>query len=147
MAIQENKEICRRLFETVWNEGNAAAIPDFHTPDFTIEDPYNPTPGKGPDAAKKYLTSYKRSLPDLTFRIQNQIGEGDIVVNFLTATGTHDGELLGFPPTHKKATVNAIVTLRMKSGKVTECTTMWDAVSFLRAVGVEMAPELAASRR
>lgn len=147
MAIQENKEICRRLFETVWNEGNAAAIPDFHTPDFTIEDPYNPTPGKGPDAAKKYLTSYKRSLPDLTFHIQNQIGEGDIVVNFLTATGTHDGELLGFPPTHKKATVNAIVTLRMKSGKVTECTTMWDAVSFLRAVGVEMAPELAASRR
>lgn len=147
MAIQENKEICRRLFETVWNEGNAAAIPDFHTPDFTVEDPYNPTTGKGPDAAKKYLTSYKRSLPDLHFRIENQVAEGDWVVNFLSATGTHDGELLGFPPTHKKATVNAIVTLRLKNGKICESTAMWDALSFMRSVGIELTPELAGSRR
>ncbi len=143
-----NKEISRKLFENVWNEGKVELLPEFHATDFVITDPYNPIPGKGPDVAKQYMMNYKKAFPDLTFRLDNQIAEGDYVVNFITATGTHEGELLGIPPCHKKATASLIVTLRFKNGKIVESNSLWDAVTFLRNAGVfEMLMEPAAARR
>lgn len=134
--LNENKEISRRMFHTVWNEGRTDLLPDFHSPDFTIKDPYNVVTGSGIAAAKEYVASYRKALPDLAFRIDRQIAEGDTVVNFLTATGTHEGVLLGLPPTHERASVTAIVTLRFKNGKIIEATTLWDALTFMRTVGV-----------
>ncbi len=143
-----NKEISRKLFENVWNEGKVELLPEFHATDFVITDPYNPIPGKGPEVAKQYMTNYKKAFPDLMFRLDNQIAEGDYVVNFITATGTHEGELLGIPPCHKKATVSLIVTLRFKNGKIIESNSLWDAVTFLRTAGVfEMLMEPAGARR
>lgn len=147
MTIADNKAVSRKVFEKVWNEGKTDLIPELYSPDFKITDPNNPVTTKGTEAAKTYHTTYKKAFPDLSFRIDNQVAEGDLVVNILTATGTHNGEFLGIAPTHKKATANAIVTMRIVNGKVLETTTMWDALAFLRATGVELPLEAAMSHR
>ncbi len=148
MFKDDKKDISRRLFEKVWNEGKTEMIPELHTPDFFIKDPYNPVSIKGVEAVRQYLMNYKKAFPDLFIRVDRQIAEDDFVVNFLTATGTHQGTLLDVPPTNKTVTLTAIVTLRFVDDKIAECDTMWDALGFLRTVGsVQRVMEPLAARR
>lgn len=136
MPNVDNKALSRTLFEKVWNANQTDLIPELVSPDLTINDPYNPVTTKGVEAQKTYLANYKKAIPDLMFRIEDQVAEGDFVVNFVTATGTHEGELIGIPPTHKKATVNAIVKLRFANGKIVSTYTLWDTLAFMKNVGV-----------
>ncbi len=148
MSASDNKQISRKLFETVWNDGKVELLSEFHAPDFVITDPYNPISGKGLDVAKQYMMNYRKAFPDLTLKIDNQIAEGDFVVNYLTATGTHEGELMGIPPCHKKASVTLIAALRFKDGKIIESNCLWDAVTFMRNAGLfESLMEPAGARR
>ena len=144
MSAAENKEISRRLFEQVWNEGKVEMLEGFHTPDCVITDPYNPT-ASGLEGAKQYLSSYRKAFPDLNFRMDEQVAEGETVVNFLTVTGTHEGVLLGLPPSHKKASVSAVVKLRFRNGKIAESTSLWDALTFMRIAGGTEVPQAAAA--
>ena len=136
MSVADNKALSRTLFEKVWNTNRTDLIPELVSPDLTINDPYNPIKTRGVDAQKTYLTNYKKAIPDLVFRIEDQVAEGDYVVNFVTATGTHEGELIGIPPTHKKATVNCIVKLRFTNGKIVDTYTLWDTFAFMKNIGV-----------
>lgn len=145
MSTAENKEISRRLFEQVWNEGKVEMLESFHTPDWVIKDPYNTVPASGLEGAKQYVMSYRKAFPDLNFRIDEQVAEGETVVNFLTATGTHEGVLLGLPPSHKKASVSAVVKLRFRNGKIAESTSLWDALTFMRIAGGTEMPQAAAA--
>ena len=135
MSPSENKETSRGLFELVWNQGKGELIESFHTPTCLLNDPNVPLGAKGPEAARRYLRAFKRAFPDIHLRIDNQIAEGDAVVNFLTATGTHDGEFLGLPPTHKRVSVPAVVMLRFSHGRVAEVYSLWHALGFMRAAG------------
>lgn len=141
MNANEKKLFCRRLFEDVWNGGKIELLPDFHTPDFVMTDPNVPITGKGLEAAKSYLQMLKKAFPDLTLKIDEQIAEGDIVVTRMSVTGTHEGEFLGLPPTHTKASLPCIVIQRFAGDKIAEAFGLWDALGFMRAAGAAEMPK------
>lgn len=134
-SATNNKQLARRVFEDYWNKHKTDFSPDMYTKNFTLTDPYVAITGKGINAAKSYFETMTKAFPDLNFKIEEQIGEGDAVVTRLSGTGTHEGELLGVSPTHTKATVPVIVFHKFEDGKIASAFVFWDAFSFLRATG------------
>jgi SnoaL-like polyketide cyclase len=68
------------------------------------------------------VVGYRRAMqmditafPDLHFRIDQLLASGDHVVTRYTATGTHNGDLMGFPPTSVGARLMAALWWRFET--------------------------------
>src|SRR4051812_43780311 len=96
----ENKAIAMRLFEEVINAYNVARCDDFYAPDYVA---HSVPPGFSPDreGIKQYHSHYFQAFPDMHLTIDGMIAEGDQVAVYYTGRGTHQGELMGIPPTGK----------------------------------------------
>lgn len=145
MNATQMKAASRRFLDAVWNEGKLDLIDDFISPKCKLIDPAGPFDYTGPAGYKSYVLACRKSFPDLEFKIEDQIVEGDKIVTFAKITATHQSEFLGVAPSHKKATVPVIAISRFEGEKVVEIFSMWDALTFLRTAGVFGTPALAAS--
>jgi len=99
---------------------------------------------KGFDEIKQVHIMTKEAFPDLTFKIEDTIIEGDKVVTRKTAKGTHDGVYhglsnveFGIQPTGKTVEVDVIEIMRIENGKIKEVWALLDHGSLLEQLGVE----------
>ncbi|MCP8314023.1 MAG: ester cyclase [archaeon] len=69
--------------------------------------------------------------------------EGDKVAVRVTESGTHKGEFMGIPPTNKKWTVWGIFIDRVAGGKIVEEWGVFDALSWMKQLGLVPKPEKA----
>ena len=58
-----------------------------------------------------------------------------MVTSRRVATGTHEGELMGIAPTHKRATVSGISIDRIEGGRIAETWTSWDTFGLMQTIG------------
>ena len=56
---------------------------------------------------------YRAAFPNLRIEPDDILASGDKVVARVRATGTHDGELIGMPPTGKSVDVQLIDIMRL----------------------------------
>lgn len=136
MSTEENKALVRRWFLEAWNEGNLALADDVIAPDY---DPH-PAPtdmnfGRGPAGQKQLIAFYRAAFPDVRMEIEDMVAEGDRVVVRWRGTGTHNGELMGVPPTGKPATVTGMFINRVVDGKLVEGWTSFDALGMMMQIG------------
>ena len=68
------------------------------------------------------------------------VAEGDRVVVRWTAEGTHQGELLGIPPTGKRLRFSGISIYRLAEGKVAEVWEEFDRLGLMQHLGVILTP-------
>ena len=68
------------------------------------------------------------AFPDFTAVIEDQIAEGDKVVTRKIVSGTHEGELMGIPPTGKRFEIPVIDIFCVVGGK---CTDHWSVVDWM----------------
>ena len=134
MSADTNKEIVRRLGVEPW-EGNLGVIDELVAPDYVGHDPAQPEM-HGPEGIKGFITGYLAGFPDGRITIDGQFAEGDMVATRWTGRGTHQGELMGIPPTGKQVTVSGITVSRVKNGKVVEEWSNWDTLGMLQQLGV-----------
>ena len=71
---------------------------------------------------------------------EDQIAEDDKVVTRWTAVGSHQGELMGIPPTGRRVTVTGITINRIVGGKIMETWNNYDALGQLQQLGVVPPP-------
>jgi len=64
--------------------------------------------------------AFRTAFPDLQFRVEDMVAEGEKVVSRLTMRGTHQGDFQGIPPTGKQMTVTGITIERIVDGKAVE---------------------------
>jgi steroid delta-isomerase-like uncharacterized protein len=134
VSADTNKEIVRRLGVEPW-EGNLGVIDELVAPDYVGHDPAQPEM-QGPEGIKEFITGYLAGFPDGRITIDGQFAEGDMVATRWTGRGTHQGELMGSPPTGKQVTVSGITISRVKNGKVVEEWSNWDTLGMLQQLGV-----------
>ena len=134
---EQNKALARRGTEEVWNQGKLAVIDELVASNATFHDPNVPG-GKftGPEGMQQFVQIYRTAFPDVHITIQDQIAEGDKVVNRWTATGTHKGDLMGIKPTNKFSTVTGVDIERYQNGKVVESWANYDMFGMLQQLGV-----------
>jgi len=142
MSAEQNKAIARRWLKDGFEKGNLALANEIFAADHTNHDPSAPPGGwpRGPEGGKAIATTYRGAFPDLQFTIEDQIAEGDRVVTRWTARGTNTGELMGMPPTGKKAIVTGINIDRVANGKIAESWGNFDVLGMLQQLGVIPGP-------
>ncbi len=134
MSTEQNKAITRRLFEEILNKGNLALVDELFSSNYVLHTPTGPI--HGVEGYKQFVNMYLSAFPDLQFTIEDLIADQDKVVARWTGTGTHQGSLIGIPPTGKRATVTGISINRFENGKFFEGWLDFDALGMLQQLGV-----------
>jgi predicted ester cyclase len=76
------------------------------------------------------------AFPDLNVTNEDLVAEGDFVMQRWTSHVTHNGPLLGNPPTGKKVTLQGINLFRINNGKIAERWGVFDAMGLMQQLGV-----------
>jgi steroid delta-isomerase-like uncharacterized protein len=136
--VEDNKRIVRRLIDEVWNGSDFEVQAEIQSPEFESHDSTSWAGGNvaGRDAAIRGIASYRSAFPDLHFAIEDQIGEGEQVVTRWTGTATHEGPLLGMPPTGRKVRVTGVFIHRLEEGRIREAWSEWDILGLMTQLGM-----------
>lgn len=136
MNIEEGKAFVREVTMELFDKGNLEVADKAFAQDYIGHDPASPQPIRGPEGVKRDISMYRKAFPDLHCAIEDVIGEGDRIVTRFKMTGTHKGELMGIPPTGRRAEVTGISISRLSGDKIVEDWTNWDAMGLMQQLGV-----------
>jgi steroid delta-isomerase-like uncharacterized protein len=119
--VDANKALVRRFYEEVWNRGNVHFAEEVFADDYVRHDLRATTAAPGGRGHASIAEQFRRAFPDLEWRVDLLLGEGDLVAARWTATGTHSGAWGNVPPTGKHVTFSGVNVFRFgESGKVAE---------------------------
>ena len=98
----------------------------------------NAEPGRA--EMKAIVGMFINAFPDLRVTIDELVAEGDIVVGFMTTTGTHQGEFMGIPATGKPFTMSEIHAVRIVDRLAVEHWGLADDMKMMQQLGVMPGP-------
>jgi predicted ester cyclase len=135
MTVEErNKVGFRRVYEEGLNGGNLAVAEELIDPEF-LDREAHPGGNRGPESLRRLITMLRTAFPDLRFEIEDLIAEGDTVAGRLTMNGTHEGPLMGMPPTGRAVRQAHMHFVRFRDGKAVEHWGVRDDVGMMRQLG------------
>ncbi len=131
MSTESNKRLIQRFVDEVINAHDAAAVDRIATSDFIERVPF---PGQGPgrEGLKQAVGMFLAAFPDLTWKTEEQIAEGDKVVSRFTWTGTHRGEFLGIAATGRRVQVWGVVIDVVRDGLFAESRIIMDTLGLVQ---------------
>jgi Predicted ester cyclase len=124
----------RRAYELI-NAGDIDGFGDLLADDF-VE--HEETPGLAPtkEGVLEFFRMYRAAFPDLQMRAEEVLTSGDKTVIRVRATGTHQGEMMGMPPTGKSIDVKLIDIMQFNdAGMICEHWGLIDMLSMMQQLG------------
>jgi steroid delta-isomerase-like uncharacterized protein len=128
-------DIVREMINA-WNAHDPDGVARHVSNDFVSESDTLPGPIQGPEGVRQEVRMYLRAFSDLHFEIEQIMATGDYVTMRWLAIGTHDGDLMGIPPTHKRAVTHGCTVEEVRNGKAVREWVYWDTGNLLRQIGV-----------
>ena len=138
-TAQENKAQFRRMYEEGLNRGNLAVADEVIDRD-CLDHEAHPGGDRGPESMRALITMLRTAFPDLHFAIEHLVAEGDTVAGRVTLSGTHEGPLMGMPPTGRSVRQASMHFVRFRDGKAIEHWGVRDDLSMMRQLGVIPSP-------
>jgi steroid delta-isomerase-like uncharacterized protein len=131
------KETVQRFHQLAWTEGALDEARGLLADDLVDHDPLE-FPGRAPgaDGLLQVVAMIRAAMPDLQRTIEQQITEGDRVVTRFRDHGTHEGELMGIPPTGRPVTLSGINIETVRDGRIAEVWHVEDLLGLMRQLGV-----------
>ena len=132
---EQYKTAARNLIEKGFNQKDLKAFEDYFSTN--LKDHALP-PGMpdGFEGRKMFYSAFLAAFPDLHVHIEDTLAEGNQLVIRWSAHGTHEGELMGIPPTGKQVSVGGIAIDRFENGQSVEHWEIFDQVGLMRQLGV-----------
>ncbi len=124
----------RRAYELI-NAADIDGFGDLMADDF-VE--HEETPGLAPtkDGVLEFFRMYRTAFPDLRMDPEEVLVSGDKTVTRVRATGTHQGELMGMPPTGRSVDVKLIDIMQFNdAGMIREHWGLVDMLSMMQQLG------------
>jgi predicted ester cyclase len=136
---ETDKATLRRIQLEVLNQGRLEVLDEAIAPRFTehMEMPGHTSSREG---FKAFLRDYTAAFPDVKYTVLREISEGDLVVQYVSATGTTKGDFGGMRPTGKSATWTEMQISRMEHGKAVEHWAVVDMLGMFTQLGLIPAP-------
>ena len=122
---EQNKELVRRYYETVYNERNVESVGEYFADPETVE------------RVKRGCFMYIRAFPDLHISVEELVAEGDTVVCRSTCTGTQDGEIKGIPPTGRHIAFDSVDIYKIEEGRFVSYWCQADVAGLMRQLTEE----------
>jgi ketosteroid isomerase-like protein len=124
MVTEHNKATIRRLIEEVLNGGHLELVDELYAPELA-------------PAAKRWITPFRASFPDVHMEVIELIAEGDRVVGRFTCSATHRGAWLGHAPTGRRfERVDEVSIFRLRDGKIVHVWSLEDTLGRLQQLGL-----------
>ena len=115
--LEANKTLVRRFIHEVFEQGDAKAIDELATVDYT---PHGFGQQPGPAALKATQERAHAGLSDARIEIEDMIAEGDRVAVRLTSSARQTGEFMGMPASGRAYTISEIHIFRIRDRRVSE---------------------------
>jgi steroid delta-isomerase-like uncharacterized protein len=134
-ATQEaNKALIRRTYEEALNLGDLTNVEAFVHPDFVDHEEHGTD--RGPESLRALVRMLRTAFPDLHFTVEELIAEGEMVAGRFTMRGTHQGALMGLPPTGRTVKQSHMHFFRFQDGKAVEHWGLRDDVGIMQQLGI-----------
>lgn len=143
MSSETNKAIVQRYYDQIWNNGRLDLVEEFISEDFHEDNGPNIPGLNGRDALKAIIGGIRASLPDLQITLHDVVAEGNKVVTRSSFTATHQGELLGVPPTGNQLSVSGAAIFCLENARIVELWNFNDNLSMMQQLGVVPTPDAA----
>ncbi len=138
-STEENKALMRDYLERFWNQADIDAGAQFIAEDVVLHgldaDVSVPLP-PGRAGVIEMRRIFDTAMPDFTLTIDDMIAEGDKVLVRWTGEGTHTGDLMGIPATHRRVRWTAMSISRIEAGVMVEGWQNMDNMGMMRGLGV-----------
>ncbi|MDX6307803.1 MAG: hypothetical protein QOI06_849 [Nocardioidaceae bacterium] len=134
--ITTNKQLVHDFIQALFTKGDLDAVDRYLDPKLVNHDPPFPGAPEGPDGMRTAAAMFRQASPDWHSEVEELVGEGDLVVERFTASGTHTGELMGVPPTGRTLVLQGMQIFRIQDGKIVERWGRLDEVGLLRQLGL-----------
>jgi ketosteroid isomerase-like protein len=119
-----NKATVRRLIAEVLNGGRLEVIDELYAPELA-------------PAARRWITPFRASFPDVRMEIVELIAEGDKVVGRFTCFATHQGAWLGHAATGRRfERVDEVVIFQLRDGRIVHSWSLEDNLGRLQQRGL-----------
>lgn len=135
---EENKQLVRRWFDEVWNNGRADAIEEMFDENGIAhglgDDPSNPI--RGPRDFRPFHTIFREAFPNMNIVVEDMIAEGDKVAARCSVRAKHEGEFLGRAATQSPVDFSGMTIVRIAGGKIVEAWNNFDFMVLHKQVGL-----------
>jgi steroid delta-isomerase-like uncharacterized protein len=132
---EDNRALVGRFVEEAFNRGNLDVANEIYASGFVSYESAGPVE-RSPEYVKGFVKAYRDAFPDGRTTVETVISESDRVAYRWSFRGTHEGELMGIPPTGERVTITGITVDRLSGGKIEEEWNIFDQLGLLRQLGV-----------
>ncbi|HSE18866.1 MAG TPA: ester cyclase [Pyrinomonadaceae bacterium] len=135
---EENKELVRRWFEEVWNNGRAEAIDEMFD-EYGIAHGLSDDPAKpitGPTEFRPFHTVFREAFPNMIIVVEDMVAEGDKVAARCSVRARHEGDFMGIAATQAPVEFTGMTIVRIDNGKIVEAWNNFDFQTLHKQVGL-----------
>jgi predicted ester cyclase len=132
---EKNKNIIRSYIDEIFNKHNLTLIERYFGGN-SIEG--SPQAGKGGVGSKQFINEFFKAFPDWYVTIEHIVAENDLVVVFLTGSGTHKGEFQGISPTNKLVNIRSAELYKIENERITGHWYVMDQLNLLEQTGTSL---------
>ena len=135
-ALEEANKALAERFIDAWNKGDVAALKEVLSPDFV----HHPRMGvdESLEEAFEGLKERMTMFSDQNLQVQDLIVKGDKFVFWGIFSGTHTGDIEGFPATGKRVEIRGFGIYQVENGRIVEDWGITDLLDFHEQLGFEV---------
>jgi predicted ester cyclase len=138
-TIDQNKTTVTSLIDAVFTKGDLGAIDEYLAEEFVNHDPPSGVAGDR-EGMRQIGAMFRAAFPDWRSETGILVGEGDLVVEQFTASGTQQGEIFGAPASGRPVSLPGINIWRVRDGHIMERWGRLDELGLLRQLGLVNLP-------
>lgn len=135
-----NLEVMDKFIRFI-NTGDIALGQSIISPDVVFYAPTSPEPMHGFQGYTAVLDMMRGSMPDVSWKAEEFIADGDKVMVRFSMTGTQTKPFMGMPASGKKVCVTAMNIYEFKDGSIIREHGLPDLFSMLVQLGVLHVPQ------
>jgi predicted ester cyclase len=133
---EDNKRLLRRALDEIYAAGDLELADELVHPDFVDHEPAHGEQPTGPESVKQTVRHLHAMFGELRFHVEDEIAEGDRVVQLVTMSGRHVGPLMGREPTTREFTVRHVYIWRVADGQIADHWGSRDDLGMLGQLGL-----------
>ena len=133
MTIEANK-VMQRFTEFI-NTASEKLAAELISPNAIFHIPGRSEPMRGPAGYLAVIGMMRGGFPDIQWKLEEMIAEGDQVAARFTMRGTHQGNFFGVPATGRKIEVKAMNFYRFSEGQIVEEHGQPDLLGLMQQIG------------
>jgi steroid delta-isomerase-like uncharacterized protein len=135
-VADDNKRFVRRALDELYAKGDLELVEELIHADFQDHDPAHPDQPTGPESVRQTVRNLHAAFGELRFEVDDEIAEGDKVVQRVTMSGRHTGPLMGREPTGRTFEVRHVNIWRVADGKIADHWGSRDDLGLLSQLGL-----------